>query len=353
MAFTADTGDFVATRGQDNFLVDPRALIVDWKKNLSRGGEEPTVDEGLIALAKDMMPIAGPGESEQGTSGQLNPIVVRKLSDRRLEVIGGFRRMRAALWLIESGTCPDFKIKYNVSKWSDAEAALINLSENIQREDPKPIQLAHAVRLLTGDHYRLTLKDVAGRLKRSVNYLQQLLKLVELPAVIQESVASGETTVSAGIELTKLDGAAREVFDEIRATGGKRVKAADVKAANIKRQETTGVGGPIRRSYKEVLEKFTDFLQGKTGPLEDAGGRDLASALLNYIHALKDGTKTVKQSQKVEKMAHNEWENFFPLPIMDEAEASAAVAAADAALAAEEAEAEAEPEKKPKKTRVA
>ena len=31
---------------------------------------------------------------------------------------------RAALWLVESSTCPDFKVKYTVSRLSDAEAAL-------------------------------------------------------------------------------------------------------------------------------------------------------------------------------------------------------------------------------------
>ena len=34
MAFTAETGDHKVTRS-DIFLVDPRALVVDWKKNLS------------------------------------------------------------------------------------------------------------------------------------------------------------------------------------------------------------------------------------------------------------------------------------------------------------------------------
>ena len=74
------------------------------------------------------MPKKGQGDAEDGTSGQLNPILTRPLPDRRLEVVGGFRRMRAALWLIESGTCPDFKVKYVVSRLSDAEAALVNLS---------------------------------------------------------------------------------------------------------------------------------------------------------------------------------------------------------------------------------
>ena len=85
MAFTADTGDHKVTRS-DIFLVDPRALIVDWRKNLSRNGEEPPVDQALMDLARDMMPKKGQGDGEDGSCGQLNPILVRPLSDRRLEV---------------------------------------------------------------------------------------------------------------------------------------------------------------------------------------------------------------------------------------------------------------------------
>ena len=108
MAFTADTGDHKVTRS-DIFLVDPTALIVDWRKNLSRNGEEPPVDQALIDLARDMMPKKGQGDTEDGSSGQLNPILVRPLSDRRLEVIGGFRRMRAALWLKRVRHLPGFQ----------------------------------------------------------------------------------------------------------------------------------------------------------------------------------------------------------------------------------------------------
>src|SRR5437764_10194469 len=227
MAFTAETGDYKTTRS-DIFLVDPRALVVDWKKNLSRNGQEPPVDDGLIELARDMMPRKGQGDSEDGTSGQLNPILTRPLPDRRLEVVGGFRRMRAALWLIESGTCPDFKVKYVVSRLSDAEAALVNLSENIQREDPRPIQLAHAVRSLTED-YGMTLKQVAGRLKRSETWLSNLLNLVMLPAKVQDGVASGKLPVSAALELTKLPGDKQvETFNGLAASGEK-VTAAKVR----------------------------------------------------------------------------------------------------------------------------
>ncbi len=275
MAFTAETGDHKVTRS-DIFLVDPRALVVDWKKNLSRNGEEPPVDESLIELARDMTPKKGQGDAEDGSSGQMNPILTRPLPDRRLEVIGGFRRMRAALWLIESGTCPDFKVKYTVSRLSDAEAALINLSENIQREDPKPIQLAHAVRSLTED-YGMSMKQVAGRLKRSETWLNNLLNLVMLPTAIQASVANGETPVSAALELVKLPTDQQvAVFDSL-AQGGEKITASKVRQKRQEAHETKGTGGPVPRSLKDLKR----FLEEKTGPADP--GHRLAASLLDYL----------------------------------------------------------------------
>ena len=295
MAFTAETGDHRVTRS-DIFLVSPTALEVDWKKNLSRNGEEPTVDDALIELAKDMMPRKGQGDAEDGSSGQLNPILTRPLPDRRLEVVGGFRRMRAALWLIESGTCPDFKVKYVVSRLSDAEAALVNLSENMQREDPRPVQLAHAIRSLTED-YGMTLKQVAGRLKRSEAWCRNLLTLVMLPTTIQESVASGKTPVSAALELVKMPGDQQVVVFDALAKGGEKITASKVKAKRQESHEATGEGGPVPRNLKQVRA----FLESRTGPA-DPGFR-LAAYLLGYI----DGKRSEEAMNKY-------WDRCFAEP---------------------------------------
>jgi ParB/RepB/Spo0J family partition protein len=290
MAFTASTGDHKVTRS-DIFLVDPRALVVDWKKNLSRNGEEPPIDDALVELAKDMMPKQGQGDAEDGSSGQLNPILTRPLPDRRLEVVGGFRRMRAALWLIESGTCIDFKLKYAVSRLSDSEAALVNLSENMQREDPRPIQLAHAVRSLTED-YGLTMKQVAGRLKRSETWISNLLNLVMLPTTIQASVANGQTPVAAALELVKLPSDQQvAVFDSL-SQGGEKITASKVRQKRQESHESTGEGGPVPRTLKQ----FKEFLEGKTGPADK-----LASQLLDYL-----------AGKRADESMGKDWDRAFP-----------------------------------------
>ncbi len=275
MAFTAETDGHKVTRS-DIFLVSPTALVVDWKKNLSRNGEEPPVDDALIELARDMMPKKGQGDAEDGSSGQLNPILTRPLPDRRLEVVGGFRRMRAALWLAESGTCPDFKVKYTVSRLSDSEAALVNLSENLQREDPRPVQMAHAIRALTED-YGLDLKQVAGRLKKPKAWCRNLLDLVMLPSKIQASVASGQTPVAAALEIVRLPGNQQAaVFDSL-SNSGEKITAAKVRQKRQETHQASGVGGPVPRTLKQLRA----FLEGKTGPADP--GHKLAAQLLDFL----------------------------------------------------------------------
>lgn len=274
MTYITKTLEDGVTRG-NVYLADPRQLYVDWSKNLSRGCVEPPVDDALIELAKDMAPKAGSGESEDGSSGQLNPVLVQiGTGGQPYKVVGGFRRMRAALWLVENGY-PDFKIKYTISRMTDAEAALINLSENLQREDPNPIQMAHAIRSLNED-YGLSFKVIAGRLKKTPAYISRVVDLVSLPSAIQARVASKEIPVSAALELAKLPES--EQAETVESLDGEKVTAAKVRA---KREKIDHAGdGPRKRSVKDVRALLQSMIDKETI------GSGIASTLLDWI----DGT---------------------------------------------------------------
>ena len=82
------------------------------------------------------------------------------------------------------------------------------------------MQRAHAIRALT-EEYGLTMKQVAGRLKRSDSWCGNLLNLVMIPTAIQESVAAGQTPVSAALELVKLPGDQQIKVFETLTRGGR------------------------------------------------------------------------------------------------------------------------------------
>jgi ParB/RepB/Spo0J family partition protein len=227
----AGTPIFAAEHGQGRsniYRLDPRDIVCDWSKNLSRGGLEPPVDDELIGLALSMAPKMGPGDSEDGTSGQLNPVLVRMLPDRRAELVGGFRRYRAALWLVETGKCPDFTLLCNKVTLSDAEAALTNMDENMQRSDPQPIQLAHAIRTLH-EGYGMSIAAISKRLRKSTTYMNYLLKLTGLPTELQEAASDGTASVAAIAELVDMPStAAVAVFNAVKEAKGIKVRAKDL-----------------------------------------------------------------------------------------------------------------------------
>lgn len=308
MAFTPETGEYKATR-TDVWMVDPRALIIDWRKNLSRGGEDLPIDEELMALALDMMPKSG-GDIEADSSGQVHPVLVRAHSDRKLELVMGWRRTRAALWLIETGRCPDFKLKCSITRMTDAEAALVNMQENLLRADPKPIQLAYAVRKLV-EGYGLSMKEIAGRLKKSVGTLQGYLDLLTLNPEIQASVAKGDTPLVVAAELGKFPNKDQSVvFDEL-SRKGVPVTAGAVRSKRRERQEAAAaeaaaknpaapapvVASPLKRTMKE----FRTFLEGQTGPEEY--GKDFAIYLLDFLDGNKPMDLMLKYWKKTFKDA--------------------------------------------------
>jgi hypothetical protein len=98
-----------------------------------------------------------------------------------------------------------------------------------------------------------------------------------LPSSIQASVASGDTPVSAALELVKLPTDKQvETFNDL-ASSGEKVTAAKVRQKRQEAHEATGQGGPVPRTIKQLRA----FLEGKTGPADP--GHRLAAYLLDYL----------------------------------------------------------------------
>jgi ParB/RepB/Spo0J family partition protein len=262
-------GDYNATR-TNLFTIEPQAIKVDWSRNWSRNGEEPPVDDDLINLARDMMP------REAGGSGQISPITLRVNEQGEREVVMGFRRLRAALWLVESGECPDFRIRFIVAALDEREAALVNLSENLQRKDPQPIQTAHALKRLR-DELHFTLEEIAARMKRSTTWASNLLRLVTLPEEIQEKVAEGELGVTAAVELSKISGEDAQISTYRELAEDDNVTASSVREKNPDRKD---------KAAKGPLNKLRKFLERKH--MDNEGGASLAEMLLEWLDGDQD-----------------------------------------------------------------
>ena len=120
--------------------------------------------------------------------GILQPVLVRRKSEDRYELIAGERRFRAAT-LAELPAVPAV-----VRKSSDEESTILSLIENIQRSNLNPVEEAQAYRQLI-DELGVTQEAVAERVGRDRASVANICRMLSLPTEVQGMVASRQLTL--------------------------------------------------------------------------------------------------------------------------------------------------------------
>ncbi|GLY08799.1 nucleoid occlusion protein [Bacillus badius] len=119
--------------------------------------------------------------------GIIQPIVVRETEDGKYELIAGERRWRAVQTL-NWETVPAI-----INNLNDTETASVALIENLQREELSPIEEAIAYGKLLELH-GLTQEALAQRLGKGQSTVANKLRLLKLPAEVQEALAQKQIT---------------------------------------------------------------------------------------------------------------------------------------------------------------
>ena len=121
--------------------------------------------------------------------GVIQPLIVRPSADGRYEIVAGERRWRA------SQAANLHELPVIIRDFSDVEMLEIAIIENIQRADLNPLDEAEAYRQLM-DKFGHTQEKIAEGLSRSRSHIANLLRLLNLPADVQDLVRTG--ALSAG-----------------------------------------------------------------------------------------------------------------------------------------------------------
>ena len=120
--------------------------------------------------------------------GFIQPVLVR-LKDNEYELIAGERRLRAAKKLGYK------EIPAIIKEASDLDSLELSIIENIQRENLNPIDQARAYKRLQ-EEFDMTQEKVADTIGKDRATVANILRLLNLPAKIQEYVSRG--TISMG-----------------------------------------------------------------------------------------------------------------------------------------------------------
>ena len=119
--------------------------------------------------------------------GIIQPLVVRPRGSD-YELIAGERRWRAA---IKAGLS---RVPVVVRSANDHEALQLALIENLQREDLNPIEEAAGYRRLQED-FRWSQEEMAEKVGKSRPAIANALRLLALPAEVQQELSAGNLPV--------------------------------------------------------------------------------------------------------------------------------------------------------------
>ena len=219
--------------------------------------------------------------------GVIQPIVVQPLPDNFYQLIAGERRWRAAqragLHRLPA-----------VIRESGADSSLeIALIENLQREDLNPIEEAQAYEKLIVD-FGLTQEEVARRVGKSRVTITNMLRLLRLPAEVQQWMAEDKITTGHAKALLSLSDlsaildAAKKIIQGNYSVRQAEMLVSRFGKAGAKDGETAEVMDPNVKAAIHALEQAL----GTKVAIQESGGKgkiELHFFSLEEMHRLYDG----------------------------------------------------------------
>jgi ParB family chromosome partitioning protein len=186
--------------------------------------------------------------------GVIQPILVR-VKGTKFEIIAGERRFRAAKLLGLK------EIPAIVKSVDDANVLELSLIENVQREELNRIEEARAFRRLSED-FSLTQEQIAGKVSKDRATIANTLRLLELPAKIQQYLEENMITMGHAKSLLML----ADEREQVRLCDRIMKKGLSVRQAeNIARTSGTKGASVIRRKKDIHLAGVEEKLQHRFG----------------------------------------------------------------------------------------
>jgi ParB family chromosome partitioning protein len=176
--------------------------------------------------------------------GIMQPIVVRKVSQDRYEIIAGERRWRAAQL---AGLT---QVPVIIREIPDEAALAMALIENIQREDLNPIEEAHGLQKLM-DEFAMTHEVIAKAVGRSRSAVSNTLRLLNLHAKVQDLLLSNQLDMGHARALLSLQGAEQVILaNEIVLN---KLTVRDAESLAKRAQQKAGTKSSVTKKSRDLL----------------------------------------------------------------------------------------------------
>ena len=137
-------------------------------------------------------------------SGVIEPIIVRPVAHGTYELVAGERRLRASQQLGIQ------EVPSIIKTLTDREALEFSLVENIQRENLNPLEEAKGYARLLNE-FGHTQEEVADAVGKNRATVANMLRLLTLPAEIQQGLGDGGITMGHAKALLSIEDKTRQL----------------------------------------------------------------------------------------------------------------------------------------------
>jgi ParB family chromosome partitioning protein len=191
------------------------------------------------------------------SSGVVQPVVLRPSANGRFQLVAGERR-----WLA-SKRAGKTAIPAVIRQISNEQAMEITIIENLQREDLNPMEQARAFEKLSRE-FGLTQEQIAHRTGKDRASIANFIRLLKLPAAVQEALESGLLTFGHGKVLVGLVGFPQQLEHAAHEAMGKQlsVRQTEELVAKLLNPETapqrtkpSRAADPNVRAAQHTLER--------------------------------------------------------------------------------------------------
>jgi ParB family transcriptional regulator, chromosome partitioning protein len=209
--------------------------------------------------------------------GVIQPITVRKISDKKYQLISGERRLRASKM---AGLA---EIPAYVRTANDQEVVEMALIENIQREDLNAMEVALTYQRLI-DECSLTHENLGERLGKDRSTVTNYLRLLKLPPEIQKALRDKVLSMGHARAIISLPEVDKQLYV---------LKEINSKSLSVRK-----------------TEELVRLLSAKSAPKKEAKKEDqLPASYKNVEHKLMDLLET---KVKIKKTAADKGEIIIP-----------------------------------------
>ncbi len=253
--------------GNDRMLLGAREVDIT---QLSPDPEQPRTHMNPRRLAELADSIA--------VHGVLQPLVVRQDGlgvdgDMRYTIIAGARRHAAIALAVTRAETEDARralarVPVVLSQSAEAERRVLQLIENLQREDLRPVEEARALKEIMRLE-NLTTTGMAARIHRSQGYVDERLRLLRHEDV-EEATEAGLITTSAAAAIASIASAEERQRWLDRAQRGEKVAPQEVYQSKPNRRRRPQDPAPDPTTVPDPPLKFVPTIEARAVALKTA-----------------------------------------------------------------------------------